>query len=199
MQIARIVNKTRVEGPFLRAAIWLQGCKILCDGCCNPEFHPMDAGSNFSVDDLKKNIFAIPEIEGISLLGGEPLEQSFELEEFLLGLRKETDLGVILFTGYTSGQICSNSNFERVARLCDLIISGPFIKDQAPDRRMWIGSKNQEVIKITDRYNDVCENWPMGKLDIEICISDGEISFNGTPLEEFTELNDIFSKFGGKN
>ena len=199
MQIARIVEKTSVEGPFLRAAIWFQGCTINCPGCCNPEFQAIEGGELLTAGDLLNRVMNIHEIEGVTLLGGEPLDQAFELELFLKELKRETNLGVVLFTGYTSEQIFEDYRCRSIAALCDLIIAGPFVKEQTPDRRMWIGSKNQKIIEITDRYKDLCQSWPMGKLDIEICISDGEISFNGTPLKEFDELNEIFSKTGGRN
>ena len=44
MRVAQIVERTEVEGPGLRTAIWVQGCTLNCPGCCNQEFLPHGGG-----------------------------------------------------------------------------------------------------------------------------------------------------------
>src|SRR3954453_23283085 len=76
LQIAQVVPATDAEGPGTRFALWFQGCPMRCPGCCNPEMLPFEGGTRVSVAEIQRQIDASSRdhgIEGISLLGGEPL------------------------------------------------------------------------------------------------------------------------------
>jgi len=102
IRIAKIIEQTKSEGPGNRLAIWVQGCSIKCKGCINPEFIPFNSGKNYSIEELMKIINkSINEfkIEGITLLGGEPLDQKQEVLKLIKEINKK-GLNIILFTGY---------------------------------------------------------------------------------------------------
>src|SRR5258707_10174259 len=74
--VAHVTSCTEAEGPGKRFALWFKGCPLRCPGCCNPEMLPFEGGSKFPVSELVSAIFEAQEkhgIEGITLLGGEPL------------------------------------------------------------------------------------------------------------------------------
>src|SRR5258705_8225294 len=76
LQLAQAVPCTEAEGPGRRFALWFQGCPLRCPGCCNPEMLPFDGGRQVLVTELADLILdahAQHGIEGITLLGGEPL------------------------------------------------------------------------------------------------------------------------------
>src|SRR3954454_20113381 len=76
VQVAQIVPVTEAEGPGLRLGLWFQGCPLRCPGCCNPEMLPFEGGTRMSLDEVIDRIEASTRdngIEGITLLGGEPL------------------------------------------------------------------------------------------------------------------------------
>src|SRR5436853_1554089 len=77
LQVSQIVACTEAEGPGRRFALWFQGCPLRCPGCCNPEMLPFEGGQERTVAALLAEIDeAATEhggIEGITLLGGEPL------------------------------------------------------------------------------------------------------------------------------
>src|SRR3954447_24155563 len=75
LQVAQIVPCTEAEGPGRRFALWFQGCPLRCPGCCNPEFIPFEGGEEKAIGEVLADLdAAIGEgIEGITLLGGEPL------------------------------------------------------------------------------------------------------------------------------
>lgn len=182
MQIAEIIDYTEVEGPFLRSAIWLQGCSINCAGCCNQEFIPIKGGVYTSPEDLYKRI-SKNDVEGITILGGEPLDQSKELFKFLKLIKNNTNMGIMLFSGYTFEKIQKNYDMNKVIDLCDLVISEPFIQKQISYKRRWIGSSNQKVHFITDRYEYLKTEWEPYYKEIEFHIKDGEIIINGMPID----------------
>lgn len=182
MLIGQIIDKTEVEGPGSRAALWLQGCTINCHNCCNPSFLPKEGGSYYNPEELAENFSKLQAIEGITILGGEPLQQKEGLKTFLTKIKELSSLSIMLFTGYQWEQILADKTKLELVLLCDLVIAGPFLEKEAPDVRRWIGSKNQTIHFITDRYKNLKDNWPITKKEIEIRIREDEIIINGSPL-----------------
>ena len=76
LRVAQIVPCTEAEGPGRRFALWFQGCPLRCPGCCNPEMLPFEGGQLLSLAYVVRQLresAAEHQIEGITLLGGEPL------------------------------------------------------------------------------------------------------------------------------
>ncbi|NLF96383.1 MAG: radical SAM protein [Candidatus Riflebacteria bacterium] len=195
MRIARLEEYTRVEGPGRRTAVWFQGCSIGCPQCCNPEMHDPAAGIEMAPEDLADAIVHA-RAEGLTLLGGEPLDQSDELRQLLLHLRNLYYQDIIMFTGYTWEQVNAERERASVAELCDLVIAGPFETASAPGRRRWIGSDNQTLHCITGRYLELVADWPRFVKEVEIVIGDNEMLINGTPLAADDELAGLFMQKG---
>ena len=148
MNVAYINLCTEAEGPYKRMAIWFQGCNILCEGCCNPELQPIVPAHIMTVQeviDIAKSAREDFGIEGVTFLGGEPVLQDGLVH--LVYALKETGLGVILFTGKTV-ETLDNLLINQV----DLIIDGRFDENQIDESRNLIGSKNQRLHFVTDRY-----------------------------------------------
>ncbi len=173
--VANINLCTEVEGPFKRVAIWFQGCNKRCLGCCNKELQKLEPRHLLTIDELyniiidSKNRFGI---EGVTFLGGEPTLQ-VELP-LLASMLKNNDIGTILFTGNLITDFDSSyiNNF-------DLIVDGEFIIDNIDNDRNMIGSKNQKINLISDRYSKSLD-WFNNKREkeIEINFSDN-LYFNG--------------------
>lgn len=188
LKINNFIEETKVEGPFIRSALWLQGCSILCEECCNPHMQNFDDGNEVETAKLYTSILSAkmknPETEGLTILGGEPLDQAKPLGILLEKLKEKiTNYGIILFTGYNWREVEKDSEKIKTAELCDLVIAGPYIKSLKSASRRWIGSDNQVAKFITDRYSKLLTPWPKGIIEFEITFKDSEISFNGTPTE----------------
>jgi len=148
--IAAINQCTVSEGPFKRLAIWFQGCNIQCKECCNPKLFTFKQANIVSLDELIEIIKEAKSnfgIEGVTYLGGEPTLQKglFKLSKQL----KQLDIGVLLFTGNLYEEL-SKELIENV----DLIIEGQFEKENIDNERNLIGSKNQRLICVSDRYKN---------------------------------------------
>lgn len=175
--VACINQCTELEGPYKRLAIWFQGCRRRCKGCCNPELQELTFAHIISERKLIDIILRAKEkfgIEGVTFLGGEPL-----LQKGINSIAKQVHtrgLGTILFTGYKYESIVNIEGF-------DLIIDGEFLMDQKDNKRNLIGSTNQRIFDITGRYSTVLE-WfyqPREKSN-EVNFADSCIYFNGDVL-----------------
>src|SRR5437870_2509315 len=107
LNIAQIVPCTEAEGPGKRFAIWFQGCPLRCPGCCNPEMLPFKGGTTVAIDELLEQINTSrmqDGIEGITLLGGEPMAHAAGAAALARGV-KATGLSVMVFSGYMLSEI----------------------------------------------------------------------------------------------
>jgi anaerobic ribonucleoside-triphosphate reductase activating protein len=123
------------------------------------------------------------EIEGITVSGGEPLEQPEGLLQLLTALRTTTQLSTVLFSGRTLDEIVKMAHGPRILRLVDVLIAGPFVQTQRIARGLR-GSANQEVHLLTNRYTArEIANTPPG----EICIDpSGDIHVTGVAPRRIT-------------
>ncbi len=187
LQIAQAVRCTEAEGPGRRYAIWFQGCPLRCASCCNPEMLPFEGGDQIACDDLVADVLLTKGdagIEGVTLLGGEPFAHASGASEFASRVRG-LGLSVMIFTGYTLEELRSRdeANVQALLDETDLLVDGPYIRDQPEYRRRWIGSANQRIHFLSDRYSpdDPCWDEPN---TLEIRIENGELSVNGFPSRD---------------
>ncbi len=155
LNVAAIRVGTRVNGPGLRAAIWVQGCTLRCPGCFNPVTHPHEP-KDFWVPERLAERLAQPGIEGISVLGGEPFQQAAACARLAMRAR-ELGASVVTYSGYTWKYLreCGLMEGRRLLDATDLLIAGPYVAAQATDGNGWRGSANQEFVYLTGRYGPV--------------------------------------------
>jgi anaerobic ribonucleoside-triphosphate reductase activating protein len=139
-----------VNGPGLRAVVWVQGCTLACPGCFNPGTHPR-GGDQVTVDDLFDRIRAQgPRISGVTISGGEPLQQRRAVLGLLGRVRAETSLSIILFTGYEWPQVRRMPDIEQLRERVDVLVAGRYRQDERISRGLR-GSANKRVLTFGDR------------------------------------------------
>lgn len=191
LQIAQIVPCTEAEGPGRRFAVWLQGCPLRCPGCCNPEMLPFEGGTAMTLRDLVAQIEEaahVHGIEGITLLGGEPLAHAAGCAA-LAGAVRQRGLTVMIFSGYTledARQLPDPAAGELLA-LTDLLVDGPYLREQPESRRRWIGSANQRIHFLSDRYRADDPRWLLPNT-LEIRLRGPELTVNGFPARSAVGL-----------
>jgi anaerobic ribonucleoside-triphosphate reductase activating protein len=113
---------------------------------------PFGTGERIPVDRLLAEIRAAPGIEGLTLLGGEPFAQARPLLALAAGVRA-AGLGIVAFSGFTIEELRARGA-ETGALLAgiDLLVDGRFVAARASFRRRFVGSDNQRVHFLTDRY-----------------------------------------------
>jgi anaerobic ribonucleoside-triphosphate reductase activating protein len=178
LRIGAALPVTEVAGPGRRFALWVQGCERHCNGCSNAKFWDPLGGQEISVERLSSEILATPTIEGVTFIGGEPFLQAGGLSK-LASLIKPSGLSVITYTGFTFQELVNagNNDFSVLLNLTDLLVDGPYIEELKGHPVPWIGSKNQMLYFLTNRYsiNDI-KTIPSVELHM---LPGGEIIMNG--------------------
>lgn len=158
INIAGLVNDSIVDGPGLRFTIFVQGCPHRCKGCHNKhtwEFFDNSITSKIpnvsqiSVEDVFKRITSNPLLDGVTFSGGEPFCQAESL--YRLGLMlNETNLDIIIYSGYTFEELLENSTkdnyYYELLSIADILIDGRFIEEQKSFMLKFKGSANQRII-----------------------------------------------------
>lgn len=180
MNIAHIEEGSFIYGPGCRFVIWVQGCSVRCKGCWNTEMWSFENKTILNVEELLCKIDNEKDtIEGITLLGGEPLDQYKEVSELLVK-SKANGLSTMLFTGYEMNEISDKSTlFENT----DILITGRYDKTKRTLNHQWIGSTNQEIHFLSNRYADYeIENNNYMEITIN---ADGSTTILGFPEKIF--------------
>jgi anaerobic ribonucleoside-triphosphate reductase activating protein len=142
---------TLANGPGARCCLWLQGCTLGCPGCFNPETHSFKNDSNYIVSEVFDWIKDAQNIEGLTVSGGEPLQQQDALIELLELVRKKTHLSTIVFTGFSYEEVQSMPCFQQLARLIDVLIAGRYVEGSRI-KSGFTGSANKTIHYFSSRY-----------------------------------------------
>lgn len=125
------------------------------------------------------------EIEGITLLGGEPFAHVAGAAA-LARFARENGLSVMVFSGYTLAELQAMPDAGQLLRATDILVDGPFFRDQPDGSRRWIGSTNQQPHFLTDRYR-FDDQWRQ-RNTLEIRVRGNEVHVNGFPAKDAVGL-----------
>ncbi|GGQ99373.1 4Fe-4S single cluster domain-containing protein [Streptomyces aurantiogriseus] len=154
VRIADAYFPVETLGPGRRLALWFQGCALACPGCMSRHTWDADGGRAATVGDLLQlwDAALADGAEGLTVSGGEPLQQPSALAALLLGAgrlrlargRPEADL--LVYTGHEPGEVPP----EVWAALdgADAVVTGRF-RIAEPTDLVWRGSANQRLVPRT--------------------------------------------------
>ncbi len=182
LNIHKYITSSEVEGPGKRFVLWVQGCSIQCENCFVPQTWNRKEGAKINVDELYNIIVNVKEdIEGITVFGGEPFDQPEALYSLIKKIKNQTQLSVMIFSGYTIEHIRRRKDKTNhlLLELCDIFVDGPYIEKLHDLSRPWSGSSNQRYFFFTDRYKELANKLDIkNKLTITIQ-NTGEVVVNG--------------------
>ena len=144
----RIYHHSTVDGPGRRSVIQFAGCSIRCSGCYVPETHERENGKLVSimkiVAEIKKRS---GEHDGVTILGGEPFDQTEGLELLVTNLKSE-GFHLTIYTGFTLENLLARNSVRvnRILRLTYLLIDGGFDRTLTKNVGEYRGSSNQRLI-----------------------------------------------------
>ncbi|MFD2645215.1 4Fe-4S single cluster domain-containing protein [Pseudomonas japonica] len=161
---------SHVNGPGLRLTLWVQGCALNCKGCFNQQTHARETSQLKSVDELAQKINAL-DIAGVTLSGGEPLDQAPALEQLIRAV--DGDKNWILYTGYTPKEIFQNDAMIRVVKAVDLTLAGRYRHNAEHPYQ------HKQIIKTSDRV-DV--DFFRTRRVVEFVVSNSGVTKTGLPV-----------------
>lgn len=141
MYIARILYPVEVLGPGKRIGIWFSGCSHECVGCSNPELWQQQEKYKISIDDVLALIHQISDtnpVDGFTITGGDPMEQSEELQHLLKMLKPISD-DILVYTGFEIEEL-TEKQLENIS----VLIDGKYV-EELNDNSLLRGSSNQRI------------------------------------------------------
>ena len=139
------------NGPGVRVSLFVSGCTLRCKGCFNPESWDFEAGKPFT-EETVETIFRYldePYVAGLSILGGDPLEESNIPVVTDLARRVKERYGTKRDVWLWTGRIYDKYADLPLWQWVDTVVDGPFVeKRKVTQKGLWYGSNNQRVIPI---------------------------------------------------
>lgn len=149
MHYSKIKKPDIANGIGVRVSLFVSGCRNRCKGCFQPETWDFSYGSPFTEETENEIVEALRPywIQGLSILGGEPMEPENQaaLLPFLKRVREELpDKDIWLYTGYLYESIVDSPLLQYI----DVLVDGPFVEAEKDAGLAFRGSRNQRIIRL---------------------------------------------------
>lgn len=140
------------NGPGIRTTLFVSGCTNNCEGCFNKDLQDFNYGDKWTKETEEEFIGYVknPNVKGINILGGEPMEQIQDKDLFnlLKRIKEETKKSIWLWSGYLYEDIIKNEDRLSILSLVDVLIDGRFEIDKRNISLKYRGSSNQRIIDV---------------------------------------------------
>ena len=159
MHYAAINPLDMANGPGWRVSLFVSGCRNRCEGCFNPEAWDFEYGEKFTWETVHEieRLLDNPNVEGLSILGGDPLEpENREWVETLCAYIKHNlpNKTIWVWTGY---DFIEDGLIDiLLMNYIDVLVDGRFEKDLKDLRLKYRGSSNQRVIDVKQSLEKRC-------------------------------------------
>ena len=151
------------NGPGCRVSLFVSGCRNKCKGCFNPEAQDFSYGIEFTEHDLAELIDLMDHdyVEGLSILGGEPMEEENQPTVAKIIHKTRTKFGqsknIWVYTGYVLEKDLDPQRrkwipgvTDGIIKNIDVLVDGPFVEDLKDITLKFRGSSNQRIIHLKD-------------------------------------------------
>ena len=162
MNYASIRKCDIANGEGVRVSLFVSGCTHRCKGCFNPDQWSFSYGQAFTAEVEDEILEALDQdfIDGLSILGGEPMESDNQraLVPFLRRMRKRfgATKNVWVYTGCELECLKGERGecrwrcemTDEFLSLIDVLVDGPFIEELKDISLRFRGSSNQRIIQL---------------------------------------------------
>lgn len=159
MNYATIKKNDIANGRGVRVSLFVSGCTHHCNGCFNSETWDFNYGKPYTqevedeiIEELRK-----PQYDGLSLLGGEPMEPVNQkvlvnlVERFKREMPQKT---LWIYSGYLFDRDLLGKfapKYEetmRILKCADVLVDGEFVLEKKNLGLLFRGSSNQRLIDV---------------------------------------------------
>lgn len=152
MNYAEIRKLDVTNGPGVRATLFVSGCTNNCEGCFNKELQKFTYGNKWNAEIADKFIEYVknPNVKGVNILGGEPMEQTKDrdLVNLLDRIKKETGKVIWIWSGFLYEDILKDQIKREILSYAEVLIDGRFELDNRDISLKYRGSSNQRIIDV---------------------------------------------------
>ena len=160
MYYGQLYNCDPANGPGMRVTLFVSGCTHHCEGCFNEETWNFDYGMPYTKKTEQEilDLLKEPYINGLTLLGGEPMEPANQ--KVLLPLLQKVkeqypDKTIWVYSGFTFEQLtgkepshaCCDTTRSMLEQ-CDILVDGEFHLQEKNVMLPFRGSANQRVLNL---------------------------------------------------
>ncbi len=160
MNYCALKNCDVANGPGMRISLFVSGCTNHCPGCFQPETWNFDYGEPFT-EETEEEVLRLLDhsyIDGLTLLGGDPMEPSNQraLMPLLRKIRSRLPGKTIwCYTGFLlDEELLREGSHPRcevtdeMLRCLDVLVDGRFQEELKDIRLNFKGSANQRIIDL---------------------------------------------------
>ena len=159
MNYATIKKFDIANGPGVRISLFVSGCRHRCKNCFNYEAWDFNYGKPFTDSVIDEIIEASSKdhIEGLSLLGGEPMEKENRSGLFKLVKKfkeKFPQKTIWCYTGYVydeellTGKAGGVDEVRKLLSYIDVLVDGRYVEEKKSLALLFRGSSNQRIIDV---------------------------------------------------
>lgn len=161
MNYAEIKYSDIANGEGVRTTLFVSGCTRGCPGCFNSGAWSFSAGEPFTREVADRIIASLEPafVDGLTLLGGEPMEPQNQagLVDFIERVRERFPRGcgktIWCFTGDTLDELLPGGRHhtevtDRLLDCIDVLVDGPWVEDLYDITLRFRGSSNQRIIDL---------------------------------------------------
>lgn len=159
MRYAGIIRNDVAAGQGVNVTFFVQGCEQHCPGCHNQQTWDFNGGYEFTQDtmnDIINSLSANGVQRNLSIMGGEPLHpNNLFLTNLIIEEVKKVypNIKIYLWTGYIYENLLERNEklLQNILENIDVLIDGPFIKEQRDITLAMRGSRNQRIINLKEK------------------------------------------------
>ena len=196
MLLHAFIPASRANGPGLRSVVFFQECTLACENCFNPDSHAF-SGADVTIQAVAERVLQVHQehrTEGVTVSGGEPMQQAPSLLELIQTLHQQVpSLSFGLFSGYGEIELVMGDYWirghnhsepdrrrlwEEIRAHLDFAVLGRFNETQ-PSGLPLRTSRSQALRMLTSRYGVK----DYGPQSVEVTVHpDGRAEVTGFPI-----------------
>lgn len=165
MYFGNIKNCDIANGIGVRVTLFVSGCTNHCKNCFQPETWDFCYGKEFTQEEEDKLIEMLKPsyINGLTLLGGEPMEPKNQPGILKLVERVRNELpekNIWCYSGFTFERLMTPGEYpyteitEKILRQIDVLVDGLFVEELKSLTLRFRGSSNQRLIDLKKTFEN---------------------------------------------